>query len=57
MRISQQVGDIQLGTGKVIVQAKDVTTIIEQAFAQMRTEETGTAGDKNTFFQGAWLWP
>ena len=39
--------DIALGTGKEIVGTKNFVPLLEQSVDQMRTNETGAAGDKN----------
>ena len=39
--------DVILGAGEEVVQAENVITIFQQAFAQMRADETGSTGDKD----------
>jgi len=51
MRVIEQVHDVQLGAGEVVVQADNVAVPFQQAFAQVRAEKTGAAGNKYTFFQ------
>ena len=51
MRVVEQMHDVLFGPGEIVVQADDVATLGEQAFAQVRTEKAGAAGDENTFFQ------
>jgi len=36
--------NIRLGTGKEIIDAKDIMSLSEQPFTKMRAEKTGTAG-------------
>ena len=47
VRVAQQARDIVLAAGEVIVDAQHVVALGNQALAQMRTEEPGTAGDEN----------
>ena len=39
--------DVALGAGKEVVQTDDVVAVVQQAFTEMRAEETGTARDKD----------
>ena len=45
VRMIAQMRDVLLGPGEQIVDAQHVMAVGEQAVAQMRAEETGTAGD------------
>ena len=49
MRIIEQMNDIVLRAGEEVVKTDDIVTLGEQTLAQMRAEETGTAGDEHTF--------
>src|SRR5262249_3163540 len=53
MRVPQQMHDMVLGAGEVIVDAEHVETVGEQPFAQMRAEESGSPGHQNPFPQHA----
>ena len=44
--VVQEFGDILLASGKKIVEADDFAAFAQQSFAQMRTDKSGTAGDK-----------
>jgi hypothetical protein len=44
-----QVRDVVLVAGEEIVDAEDVITLGQQAFAKMRTQEAGASGDKDSF--------
>jgi hypothetical protein len=46
VRVFQQVCDVVFGAGEEVVQADDIVAVVQQAFAQVRAEETGAAGDK-----------
>ena len=48
MRVAQEMGDIVLPPGEIIVDAEYVVASGEQAFAQMRSEKPGPAGDEDT---------
>jgi hypothetical protein len=37
--------DVAPCTGKIIVDADDISALLEQAFAQVRAEKSGAAGD------------
>jgi hypothetical protein len=43
--VSGQVGDIFHATGNQVVDRDYVMSFVQQAIAQMRSEETGAAGD------------
>jgi hypothetical protein len=43
-----KVGDIVLSAGEVVVDAKDIVTLLEQQLAQMRTEKACAAGYEDT---------
>jgi hypothetical protein len=47
MRIADKVGDVVLAAGEVVVHTQHVVAVAQQAFAQMRAEEAGTAGHHN----------
>ena len=49
MRVGQQVRDVVLAAGEIIVDAEHVVALGEQPLAQMRAEKTGAAGDQNAF--------
>ena len=49
VRISKQMGNITFAPAEKIVQAQYVISILYQAITQMRSEETGSTGDKNPF--------
>jgi hypothetical protein len=44
-----QVRDVVLVAGEEIVDAEDVITLGQQAFAKMRTQEASASGDKDSF--------
>jgi hypothetical protein len=46
-RVVMQVCNVVLGGGEEINQADDIMAVIEQAFAEMWAEKTGTAGDRS----------
>jgi hypothetical protein len=43
------VADIVLVSGKKVVETQDLMSLEKQPFAEMRTDKTGAAGDKNPF--------
>jgi hypothetical protein len=45
-RIGSQVLDVGFPAGEEIIKADDLVTLVDQAFAQMRTQESGSAGNK-----------
>jgi hypothetical protein len=47
----EQMLDVATRSGKEIIDADNDRAISKQAFAQMRAEETGTAGNQYTFFE------
>ena len=47
VRIGQQMRDVVPGAGEEIVDAQHVMALVEQAFAQVRTEEPAPSGDQN----------
>ena len=49
MWVGQQMSDVVLAPGEIIVDAEHVVALGQQALAQMRAEKTGAAGDENTF--------
>ena len=49
--VVEQMLDIGARAGEKIVEADDVGALVQQAFAQMRAEKSGTAGDENTPLQ------
>ena len=49
MRIADQVGDVVLAAGEVVVHAQHVAAVAQQAFAQVGADETSATGDQNTF--------
>jgi hypothetical protein len=46
----QEMTDILLGAGEEIIQAEDIVRILQQAFAEVGTEKSGTAGDQDAHF-------
>ncbi len=50
--VGEQVSDVVLGAGKKVIDANDVVTLGEKAFAEVSTQESGTASDENAFAQG-----
>src|SRR6185437_14862530 len=59
IRVRQQMRDVGLAPGEVIVDAEYVVAPGQQALAEMRAEEAGAAGDEDAFFagaHGAFLW-
>ncbi len=52
VRVIHQVGDVLLAPGEEIVRADDFVVLLEQAFAEVGSEESGSASDKNAFFHG-----
>ena len=45
--ISQKMADIVLASGKEVVETQDLMSLEKQPLAEMRTDKTGAAGDKN----------
>ena len=45
--IAQQVGDVALAAGKVVVDTQDVVPVIDQLFAKMRPDKSRAAGNQN----------
>lgn len=48
MRVAEQVADVFFGTGEEVIEAYDIVAIVQQALAQVRTQEAGTAGNEGT---------
>jgi hypothetical protein len=44
-RVSQQVLDIALASGKHVVDAKNIVALLDQAITQMTSNEPGSPGD------------
>jgi len=42
------VQDVVFGAGEEVIQADDIVAVFQQTLAQVRAEETGTAGDERT---------
>ena len=53
VRIAEQVRDVVLAPGEVVVDAQHVVAVAQQAFAQMRAEEAGAAGHQYSFARQA----
>ena len=49
-RVSFQVQDVLLGSGKEVIQADHFMTFIQQAFTQVRTQKASTTGYQNLLF-------
>jgi hypothetical protein len=47
--VVEQMGDVRLPTGEKVVHANDIMAVVEEAFAKVRTEKTGSAGDEDAF--------
>ena len=47
VRISQEVTDIVLASGKEVVEAQDLMSLDKKPLAEMRTEKAGPAGNEN----------
>jgi hypothetical protein len=47
-RLHHKMRDIRLGASKEIIDAKDIMSLGEQAFAKVRTQKAGTARNKNS---------
>jgi hypothetical protein len=47
MWLTEQMGDVVLASGKVIVDAQYVVALGEQALTQVRTKKPGAAGNEN----------
>jgi hypothetical protein len=45
--VSQEMADIVLASGKEIVEAKDLISLDEKSFAEMRTKKASAAGNEN----------
>ena len=54
IRLAQQVGDIGLLAREEIIEADHVVPGRDQSLAEMRTQESGTAGHKNTLDHVLW---
>jgi hypothetical protein len=52
--IAQQVGDVLLAAGIEVVNAQHVVAVAQQALAQVRAEEAGTAGDQDLLHRSPW---
>ena len=50
--IAHEVGDVLLATGKQVVHTDDFILLVQQAFAEMGAEESGSASDEDAFFHG-----
>ena len=46
-RVTEKVADIVLVSSEEVVEADDFVTAFDEAIAEMRTEKSGSAGDKN----------
>src|SRR6185295_19583587 len=46
-RVAQQMLDVGLAAGEVVVDAQHVVSALEQALAQVRAEKAGTTGHQN----------
>ena len=53
IRFLQQLGDVGLAPGEIIVDAEHVVALGAQAVAEMRAEEAGAAGDQYPFLHSA----
>jgi hypothetical protein len=53
MRVSQEVGNVVLAAGKVIIDTEHVVALGAQALAEMRTEKPGAAGNQDPFQNSA----
>ena len=51
MLVIEQVLDVRAAAGKEVVKANDVGAVGEETFAQMRTEKSGTARDKDALLK------
>jgi hypothetical protein len=49
MGIVDQMNNVIFGAGIIIINTNNVVPLIDEAFAKMRSEESSTAGDKNSF--------
>ena len=45
--------DVAACPGKIIIDADDISALLKQSLAEMRTEKSGTAGDQNAFYHCA----
>ena len=52
VRLAEQVRDVRLLAGEEVVEADDVVPLVDQAFAEMRAEKPGAAGDEDAFDHG-----
>jgi hypothetical protein len=43
--------DVAACTGKIIIDADDISALLKQSLAEVRTEKSGTAGDQHTGFE------
>jgi hypothetical protein len=55
MRVSQQVDDVLLRSGKEVVYAKNVIALREQALAQVRTQKTAPPVTRTRFLPPRYL--
>jgi hypothetical protein len=46
--VVQQVKDVFLSPGKKIVKTNNFVAFVQKSFAKMRSDKSGTAGDKNS---------
>jgi len=49
-RVRRQVEDVALLPRVEVVRAEDFVAVVQQPFAQVGAEESGAAGDKDSFF-------
>ena len=48
-RVGEQVFDVLLGTGEEVVDADDFAAVLQQPFAKVGSEESGSARDEDAF--------
>ena len=48
-RVGEQVFDVLLGTGEEIVHADDFAAVLQQSFAEVGSQEAGSARDEDAF--------
>ena len=49
VRIADQVGDVVLAAGEIVVDTQHIVAVAQQTFAEMRPQEAGTAGHHHPF--------
>jgi hypothetical protein len=55
--IAQQMHHVLFLPGKIVIEAYDFISFLQQTFAEMRAEETGTACDQNFFlYHEVWFY-